>query len=74
MKIYNILVQDRHCDPEIESHANKEMAIAKARDIAKKSCRSEENYEEHDFKGCLFYANYSFESGNVTVIETELIN
>ena len=69
MKIYNVIVKDRHCDPYAIPFADKDNAIECARKIAKENCRCKEYYREVKVKGWLFFAVYSGESDAVWVTE-----
>ena len=74
MKIYVIVVEERHTDVEVKVYADALLAVEEARGLAKSYCRYEEDYEESDVKGWLFHAQYSCESDSVvTVVEKELI-
>jgi hypothetical protein len=74
MKIYNILINDRHADIELMPYKNKDKAIAKARQLARKYCVFKEDYEEYIPNGnWIFNAKYSCESDFVAVIEDELV-
>lgn len=73
MKIYNVIIEDRHSDVEVESYGNKIQAIARAKYLANKYCTHREDYKEHDYvKEWLFFVEYSCESDSVRVVETEL--
>jgi len=63
---------DRHTDPEYKLFANKDKAIAYAKDLAVSSCRHSEDYEEHTIEGRLFHADYSCESDCVYVQEIDV--
>ncbi len=75
MKIYIVIIEDRHTDVTVHPFTTSETAISEAKRIAKEYCRYEEDYEEHDYgkdDGWLFYAQYSCESDHVRVVEVEL--
>jgi len=75
MKLYAVIINDRHTDVSVHPFTNAEKAISEAKRVAKKYCRDEEDYEEHDYgkdDGWLFYANYSCEVDSVRVTEIEV--
>lgn len=72
MKVYTILLQDRHCDPKITVYADRQQAIDKARSIAKEYDRHGE-YEEMQIADWVFHATYSCEGDCVTVLECEVL-
>lgn len=73
MKIYVVIVQDRHSDIEIKLFANKEQAIDKARQLAHEYCSHKEDYEEDlECRGWVFFVRYSCEGDNIRVIEKTL--
>ena len=74
MKIYCVIIEDRHFEVEIEAWADKDAAITRARSLAKKYCRFEEDYEERQLANWVFYAAYSCESDFVRVVECEVNN
>lgn len=72
MILYVIIINDRHADTDIELYESKEKAISRARHLAKKYCKHDEDYEEMEIKDHLFFATYSQEGDDVSVIEREL--
>ena len=75
MKIYIVIIEDRHTDPIACPFTDPDKAIAEARRIAKDYCEHEEDYEEFNYgrdEGWLFYAEYSCEGDSVHVVTTEL--
>jgi len=75
MKIYIVVVQDRHSDPSFYPFTNPDKAIEVAKKLAKEYARFPEDYQEHDCgksQGWLFFADYSCESDCVMVVTTEL--
>ncbi len=75
MKIYIVIIEDRHIDVVAYPFANATLAISEAKRKAKEFCRFPEDYSEHDYgkdAGWLFYANCSCEGDSVKVITTEL--
>lgn len=75
MKLFLLIVEDRHTDVLVFPFSNEQMAINEAKRIAKERCRDAEDYEEHPYgkdDGWLFYANYSCESDSVRVVEAQL--
>lgn len=71
MKIYIVVCDDRHSDLDLQAFTDKDKAISEARKMAKEYS-NEGDYEEHDYDGFLFYANYSCEGDKVYVMWTEL--
>jgi len=71
--VYVVLINDRHADLEVELFTQPNVAIARARTLAKEYCRREEDYEEFRIANWLFYAKYSVEGDWVRVIERELV-
>ena len=57
MIIYNLLIVDRHSDPEIKNFIDKDKAIEEAKRIAKKHARDESDYKETNFENCMFMQN-----------------
>ena len=74
MKIYTVVVNDRHTDTQVYPFSDKEKAISEARKIAKEYCRHEEHYKEHWFYGShlVFCVDYSTEDDQVFVEESTL--
>tara|TARA_R110000850_G_C9996087_1_gene467956 strand:+ start:9513 stop:9746 length:234 start_codon:yes stop_codon:yes gene_type:complete len=72
MKAYTAVWKDRHSDTTAHPFSSAHKAISWARAKATESCRFPEDYEEHDYEGSLFYADYSCESDCIYVIEAEL--
>lgn len=72
MKIYLVFDNDRHVDTYAIPFKDKDKAIAKAKEIAKESCRDEEDFEEREVPGWLYHAEYSCEGDSVWVVESEL--
>jgi len=72
MKIYIVLVEDRHDDVRIIPFSDKGIAITHARTLAKKYNHDPEDYEEEDIEGWLFFARYTCEGDSIRVIEAEL--
>jgi hypothetical protein len=75
MKIYNMLVMDKKCDPEIRSFASKEVAIKEATRLANIGPRRNRKYTIKDT--CrdvewVFCAVYTEGSDFILVIENEL--
>ena len=75
MKIYMVIIEDRHTDTVAHPFTCPLVAVLEAKRIAKEYCEDDEDYQEHDYgrnKGWLFFANYSCESDSVKVVTTEL--
>lgn len=73
MKVYTVLIEDRHSDAEVKVFNDKEDAINYARKTAKEYCRFPEDYEERVIADWIFFAEYSCESDSVRVEEKEII-
>lgn len=71
-KVYILLIDDRHCDTEVRVYADKDTAIATAKELAHEYDRFGD-YEERQIDGWLFYARYSCEGDHVRVEEKELL-
>lgn len=79
MKVYIVMLQDRHIAPVVEVWADKDKAIADAREIAKdEASLYEHRYVEEELtpmmkrSGWLYYACFSSEGDSVHVQEVEL--
>lgn len=75
MKIYIVIISDRHSDTEVRPFYNPNEAVTAARDLAKSYCRYKEDYEEEQLGrdiGWLFYATYSCEGDHVHVVTAEM--
>ena len=78
MKIYTVVVNDRHTDDDIYPFSDRDKAISEARKIAKEYCHHEQYYEEFS-KGSwmlkedwVFCVHYSTEDDQVFVVESTL--
>ncbi len=77
MKIYNVLIKDRHTDPIIHNFTDKDVAINFARQNAKEFCRfpedlKETNYNPEKDSGWILLIEYSCEDDYVRISEGEL--
>ena len=73
MKVYVVVVLDRHYDPDVKLFTNLEQALAVAQDSALEINEHYASYlEQEDVEGWLFYANCSEEGDYVFVVEKEL--
>lgn len=78
MKIFIVIIEDRHTDVSAEPFTSKDAAIAHARSEASKYARFEDDFQEQELTGemvkdgWLYYATYSVEGDCVTVVEREL--
>lgn len=77
MKVYNVLIKDRHADPEIHNFRNKIVAVNFAREKAHEYCFYQEDYKEISYdpkkdNGWILLIEYSCESDYVRVSEAEL--
>ena len=79
MKIYIVVIDDRHCDTDVKPFSDKEKAIEYAKEQVQSNARQPEDIDEPELnasmvkEGWVYYATYSCESDSVTVIERELI-
>ena len=75
MKLYIVIIEDRHSDTTTYPFTCPLIAVLEANRVAKEYCRYDGDYKERDYgkdSGWLFYANYSCEGDSVRVITTEL--
>lgn len=72
MKLFMVIIEDRHADVKAHPFSDAEKAIETAKRVAKNLASHEDDYEEHDYQGWLFCAVYSCEGDCVRVVETEL--
>lgn len=73
MKIYLVMIQDRHTDAEAIPFSTAARAVAYARKVATESARQLEDFEELEVpEDWLYYAKYSVESDCVWVVEKDL--
>ncbi len=76
MKIYIVIVEDRHADVEVRPFSDSDTAITEARRVAESSARGFD-IEEVDCSrvdNWLFCAEYSCEGDRVTVAVSDLDN
>lgn len=73
MKVYILIINDRHSDIDVEVFSDKEKSITQAKALAKKYCRHEDDYEERKVADWIFYAQYSCEGNSITVLEKEVL-
>jgi hypothetical protein len=74
MKIYNVLINDRHAEPEIRPFVDKQDAIEFAKKTAKKYCHSLEDLKELQTIDWLYHIVYSCEGDSIWVTEHNLEN
>lgn len=78
MKLYIIINEDSHYEPDVSVFDDKNKAIDTARQLSRSKAYEPSDYNEsaitHSMAqdGWLFYASYSPELGNVRVVEREL--
>jgi hypothetical protein len=73
MKIYAVIIEDRHTGTIIRAFSQAEKAVAYAKEIAfDYSSECPEDFEELKVAGLLYFATYSWEGDSVRVIEVEL--
>ena len=72
MKIYNVIIDDRHCDTTPKPFISKDAAIDYARSKANEYCSYPEDFEESEIDGWLYHATYSCEGDSVWVTEHDV--
>ena len=77
MNVYVVIIEDRHADVDAEVFEDDNIAVKRAKALAKDYCRFPEDYEErlNDAMikdGWLFHAQYSCEGDHVKVLAREL--
>lgn len=73
MKVYIVMIQDRHADTEAHPFSTPELAIAFARQAVQDNARHSEDIEEHEPPTpWLFYATYSVESDSAWIVPREI--
>ena len=72
MKVYTILINDRHADTEVNDYKSKESAIKTAKRYVTEWAKYPEDIEETEGKWCLYHGIYSCEGDSVTVSEVEV--
>lgn len=77
MKIYIVIIEDRHSDTDAKPFSNATTAIAYAEEKAREYCRHEDDYKEYLndamlLSGWVWHATYSCEGDNVRVVEREM--
>lgn len=72
MKVWVVIIQDRHSDVNIEVYDTISTAVHRAEELAKQHCRHPEDYKELKIADWAFHATYSCEGDCVTVLEKEV--
>ncbi len=72
MKVYVLVIEDRHSDTDVRVFADKDKAIESARKLAQEYCRFVEDYQEKQIADWVFHVEYSCEGDSVTVHEREV--
>jgi hypothetical protein len=72
MKIFSILIQDRHCDPEVEMAGSLDAAIDRAYEAARQIARHADQIEALKIDGLTLFISCSGEGDSVSVKEHEL--
>jgi len=68
-----VVVEDPHCDAEVELWCDEEDAVNRARHIARDRCLDmSTEYGERSVDGWLFYADYCARGGSVHVKKVKL--
>lgn len=74
MKVYTVLIKDRHTDPTIKLFANKQKAMEYAQSYLRDNVDKEDpDYPEIYEAGKYWFATYSSEGDYVRVEESEII-
>jgi hypothetical protein len=80
VNVYIVLVQDRHADPSMMVYSDELIAIAKAKDLAERWARNDNDKVEEACidrhrraDGLKYYANYSTEGDSVSVWEVAVL-
>lgn len=74
MKIFCVIIEDRHTDTDVQVFSEAQAALDYARSWAKESATHDEDYEEQQITegmaedGWIFFAEYSCESDSVRVV------
>lgn len=77
VKVYCILIEDRHSDVEVLVRSDREKALLEAKEMALEYDRFNE-YEEHPLTqdmikdGWHYYATYSCEGDSIRVVERDV--
>ncbi len=73
MKLYLVILEDRHVDVLVYPYLDKDKAIARAKELACEMAAHHPEYphQEEEISGWLYYAQYGSESDCVRVIEAE---
>lgn len=75
MEVYVVIIKDRHSDTEVQVFSDPDIAVNKARELAKEYCRHLEDFEESKLNnymtqdGWLYHAVYSCEGDNIRVVK-----
>jgi hypothetical protein len=69
VKVYVTIIDDRHSEAGVCVFSTPEAAIEYARNWAMECATYEDDFQEEDLEGWLYYARYSPESDCVWVVE-----
>jgi hypothetical protein len=72
MKVFVVIVEDRHYDVRVHLFSDRDAAVAWAKEKAKDYCNHIEDYEEREVPGYEVVIGYSCEGDNIAVIGKEL--
>ena len=72
--VFVVVIEDRHADVDVEIWTDREAAINRGRELAKKYCSRQDDYEESQIADWLFYARYSCEDDSCRVIERPILS
>ena len=72
MMVYVAIIHDRHAEPDAEVFTTADAAITYARTWAQEHAHFPDDFEEHDVKEWLYYADYSCEGDSVWVLEKNI--
>lgn len=74
MRVYAVMVLERHVGPVVELFHDPGTAALRAREVAEDYARSAEDIEEPEgFYGCTYYAEWGTEGDHVFVVEKEVL-
>lgn len=72
MKLYVLLIEDRHCDPQVRLFQDRDKAVATAIQVAEEYCHEKGDIEMLNVAGWIYFATYSCEGDSVRVTEEEV--
>ena len=70
--MYVLILEDRHTDVGVRIFTDREKAVGEAKKMAVEYAHREEDLEEEEISGWLYYCRYSCEGDCVSVREVEV--